>query len=434
MPGRRFSGRKRVAFIGLTLLLSYLACEALAIVGLAMTGDDYFAADTYNGLKNLAEGAGVSSGASEAIHPFLGWVHNPQVSEPTEIFGRAIPVNELGFQDTNHAVQKRGSDRFLLAIAGGSVAWQMSIAGEETLRKKLESHVALKGRRLEIVRLATSGYKQPQQLMALNYVQTLGGEFDAVVNVDGYNEVALAIAENTDAGTAMAYPRAWHARVIEAMDPRSFAAASQLLHLRASRQLMAQHFQNSWFRGSPMRVLWWRFRDSQAKRAMVEFGFEVSRQRKGSFLNHGPQEEFADRDAICTAAVDLWQRSSDQMNRVCNANNALYLHVLQPNLYLSESKPTLSSHEQEFCYGPEMITSAIATETYPLLRSRAEQLEQLGVRFSDQTMLFADISDTIYVDPYCHYNARGNEMLATSVAEELLEMLDNWQPREIHRP
>ena len=42
-----------------------------------------------------------SDGACEAIHPYFGWVHNPQVSKAEEIFGKEIPVNRLGFQDDN---------------------------------------------------------------------------------------------------------------------------------------------------------------------------------------------------------------------------------------------------------------------------------------------------------------------------------------------
>jgi hypothetical protein len=64
-----------------------------------------------------------SDGACEAIHPYFGWVHNSQVSKAEEIFGKEIPVNRLWFQDDNESIQKRSSDRFILGIVGGSVAW-----------------------------------------------------------------------------------------------------------------------------------------------------------------------------------------------------------------------------------------------------------------------------------------------------------------------
>jgi len=35
------------------------------------------------------------------------------------------------------------------------------------------------------------GYKQPQQLLVLSYFLSIGQPFDMVMNIDGFNEVAL---------------------------------------------------------------------------------------------------------------------------------------------------------------------------------------------------------------------------------------------------
>ncbi|MGV2341075.1 MAG UNVERIFIED_CONTAM: hypothetical protein LVR18_46165 [Planctomycetaceae bacterium] len=68
------------------------------------------------------------------------------------------------------------------------------------------------------MRLALPGYKQPQQLMALNYVLSLGGEFDAVLNIDGFNDGALSILENAQPKASIAYPSACTSLVMT--DPR----------------------------------------------------------------------------------------------------------------------------------------------------------------------------------------------------------------------
>jgi hypothetical protein len=47
-----------------------------------------------------------------------------------------------------------------------------------------------------VVKATIGGYKQPQQLMALNWFMALGGEFDIVINLDGFNDVALPALEN----------------------------------------------------------------------------------------------------------------------------------------------------------------------------------------------------------------------------------------------
>ena len=42
-----------------------------------------------------------------------------------------------------------------------------------------------------ICNFGSGGYKQPQQLAALSEALLLGVPLDVVVNIDGYNEVAL---------------------------------------------------------------------------------------------------------------------------------------------------------------------------------------------------------------------------------------------------
>ena len=358
-----------------------------------------------------------SDGACEAIHPYFGWVHNPQVSKAEEIFGKEIPVNRLGFQDDNESIQKRSSDRFILGIVGGSVAWQTSVAGSEIIKARLGSHPAIHGRRVEIVRLATSGYKQPQQVMALNFVQVLGGEFDAVVNIDGYNEVALALAENGRLGTAISYPRSWHTRVISALNPESYAAAARLLQLRGSRQQAAKDLLGSKFRWSPFRNLVWLASEQTKLAETIDLGMEVSRNRTDSFVNHGPQDGLSDESQMENSAIDLWRRSSVQLQRLCHASDTVYLHVLQPNQYVAGSK-VLSDQEKNDYFDPNGELGDVIKEIYPRLVAESAWLKTAGVAFSDQTMLFVDIAETIYCDPFCHYNQRGNEMLATAVAEE----------------
>jgi hypothetical protein len=43
--------------------------------------------------------------------------------------------------------------------------------------------------------------------------------------------------------------------------------------------------------------------------------------------------------------------------------------------------------------------------------------------FHDVTGLFANETDTIYSDYFCHYNSRGTNMLAEAVAEKVIEAL-----------
>ena len=73
-------------------------------------------------------------------------------------------------------------------------------------------------RRVRVHSLALGGFKQPQMLAALAYLMALGQRFDVVVELDGFNDVALSFSENKYKGTFPAYPRDWDGLVGQAPD------------------------------------------------------------------------------------------------------------------------------------------------------------------------------------------------------------------------
>jgi hypothetical protein len=43
----------------------------------------------------------------------------------------------------------------------------------------------------------------------------------------------------------------------------------------------------------------------------------------------------------------------------------------------------------------------------------------------DMTTLFDSVDQIVYADSCCHYNQAGNEIFALSIANEMLNILDN---------
>jgi hypothetical protein len=156
-----------------------------------------------------------------------------------EVFGKRIRVNQFGFVDDQDSVQQRAQDRLIIGVTGGSVAWQMTVGGDEVIRKCLQQSPEFRDLDIRILRIGHAGYKQPQQLMTVNWLMALGGEFDAVVNLDGYNELALTISENFLRDIHTAYPRAWNTRMLELIDPRESADRMRLLEITSHRQRIA---------------------------------------------------------------------------------------------------------------------------------------------------------------------------------------------------
>jgi hypothetical protein len=152
--------------------------------------------------KDVPLPAYISNGV---IHPYLGFVLRPDF-KPLK---RAQQVARTR-SSTDSACSSRGCSTKPPPIRSW---WRSRVARLRTtlamragdqLRGELQR--LRPGARFVIVNLALPGYKQPQQLMSLAWVLSLGAHFDAVINVDGFNEVALAPLENVPKRVFPFYP------------------------------------------------------------------------------------------------------------------------------------------------------------------------------------------------------------------------------------
>ncbi|MFP6770084.1 MAG: hypothetical protein VB859_18050, partial [Planctomycetaceae bacterium] len=99
-------------------------------------------------------------------------------------------------------------------------------------------------------------------------------------------------------------------------------------------------------------------------------------------------------------------------------------HVLQPNQYVADSKP-LTAEEREIAIEPKHKYRPGVIHGYPRLVSAGRQLAAEGVDFLDLTMLFSKTRQPIYIDDCCHYNQQGNDMVADSIADRILQAAPN---------
>jgi hypothetical protein len=125
----------------------------------------------------------------------------------------------------------------------------------------------------------------------------------------------------------------------------------------------------------------------------------------------------------CESTIaDLWVGSSLAMATLARERRIPYVHVLQPNQYVGDTKP-LSDEERATAWQPDGRWARAAAAGYPFLRARSAELIAAGVEFHDLTTLFAGHTETLYVDPCCHYNLRGNQLLVQAIAPLVADRL-----------
>jgi hypothetical protein len=149
---------------------------------------------------------------------------------------------------------------------------------------------------------------------------------------------------------------------------------------------------------------------------------EHSRQRHGDWMHRqidGPDFDH-DPKAVMELSVRCWLECSNSMHELCAARGIRYVHVLQPTLYDTGAKPI--TPEEEALTLPSEFWLVGPRDGYPLLRGRIDELRAGGVRFLDQSRVFADVTETLYSDT-CHLNPRGEELWVERMLPDLREAL-----------
>ena len=176
----------------------------------------------------------------EALHPYFGPTHRP--GTPFDIpaslrEGTAVPermtTNNFGFVSPHdYPFAKTSEDQVILGMFGGSVgAWFCQI-GAPRLVDQLRANPYFKDREIVPLCFAHEGYKQPQQALVLAYFLSIGQAYDLVVNIDGFNDVALA-ALNNEQGLDISMPSVQHLDPLIALVNRSALTPEKLESLAA---------------------------------------------------------------------------------------------------------------------------------------------------------------------------------------------------------
>ena len=403
--------RKKILFYALLLLLTLAAVEGMARIAWYLAyGGGYQVPAPPDSLADTDPNAGVGraefreGGAarhSQTLQPFYGYT-NPS------------PAHNLNAMPP----PQTGGDTVVIALLGGSVAGQLT----PYFRQAVEQYFAEQElpRQPIVLELAQGRAKQPQQLHTVSYALTMGGGFDFIVNLDGYNELAETY-NNVQRGVFPFFPTAWN--LMNAPTSDEIVIAGRILTLRRELAELQPDGQGSPFRYSAVYGLVNRYRIQRVEDRILQLNYALTEvETNRSFARHGPRGNFRNIDEVRQEAVRVWYRSSAILARVAESAGADYYHFLQPNQYVPDSKP-LSPEERELYYREFQRERMDYPQIYPMLVHYGQELQQRGVNYFDLTGIFRDHTETLYNDRCCHLNDRGNELLAAAIVQRMAPAL-----------
>jgi len=306
-------------------------------------------------------------------------------------------------------------------IGGGSVAAGFFNGGVPALEQAIAADPRYAGRAVKTFCMAVPGYKEPQQLMQLAYLFSLGCVPDLVIHLDGLNEVRIA-RNNQVRGLPPTFPSYGHWTTLTASgvqdDPAALEALVEMRALQERARVVqetarARHYAWSAVLGRLTLSRLYRLRAAwaAAQERHVEALAARSRPARADPVQDGRRRE----DPVA-ASVACWIESSLACRDLCAARGVRYVNALQPTLHDPGSKP-ISPEERARGIGEEGFDESVV-QGYPLLREGIAELARRGVEAYDLSRIFQDDPRTLYVDS-CHFGREGDLGIARALARAM---------------
>ena len=423
-----------LTLIAVNLAIAFICLESLSLAFYYINQKQFFYTRTKAKEKVVEDieriGIRLDESIVERLHPFFGYVLKQGAFTNEKL---KLKVNKHGFFSLyEYPFIKTNKKQFIVGVFGGSVANNFAVDEykNQILSKKLQSYPEFADREIVVLNFGNGGYKQPQQLLILNYFLALGQELDLVINIDGFNEVALSNLNNK-AQIELGMPSVQHIQPLTNLasnvSPEVMSAIVQIndnkKQLKAgidklqTCQLALCHAVTS------LRV---KQLVNNYQQAIVKYDAEVKKSNAdtaNSGIVYVPKADsvLPDRAAFDKMA-SLWYESSIGMNQILSSRKIKYFHFIQPNQYYP-TKRVFTAKEKEIAINKESPYIEGVKKGYPVLLSKIDDLQKARVNVFSAVNILDNTKETVYKDACCHYNSVGEEVLANYISSSIIKVV-----------
>ena len=408
MPKGRFS------LVAINVLIFLVLAEAAAIGFYYVQRGAIFYTAARESPPALAE---TSRGelSADVLHPYFGPIHRPGIRPQT---------NNVGFGAKQQFPYTRANDRqYLVGIFGGSVAQAFCDRGTARLSAALKRDADFATREIVPLCFSHEGYKQPQQLIVLAYFLSLGQQYDLVINIDGFNEVAIG-SRNHERGRDVSMPSPIHVDPLlnlidqATLTPARVQALARISEYKARLNRLSERMRRS--RVATVHFAldrYYVFTMNRYQEEAMSYDALPSNPPASSVLLLTPPMK--NRESVTAVYEDIaagWTTASLLMRDMLAARGVRYLHVLQPNQYFT--RRVFSDEEARVARNDKQPFKQPVEQGYPVLARAAAALAGRE-EFLDGTAAFDGETAAVYEDDCCHYTDRGYEILAELIASRV---------------
>jgi len=348
------------------------------------------------------------------IHPFFGYVHNQKFPGANNFGFPSHHDFDISPEGYSVAPSEDGDLRppLVVGIFGGSFAHYVGWHGpfmEELLEKEFPD------RRPCVVSMAIAGHALPQTGFIYQYFQ---GMFDVVIFIDGLNELWNPW-ENNNAGLPPEYAKAAHFQYklsLAELSQERLQQSQAIIDLKRKRLDLTR----TSLRQSVCQLVLthriWRGLDTR----WTNDSLELERDLKNSYFDGVRLLDWELEDSFKFSA-NRWREWHGRIDSMCSKSDTLFLHYLQPNPHVSDSKRHLTDSEKHAMHHTLAIEDYVV-RGYPVLRKVMNELATSSNPIRDMTQVFLDVETEIWWDA-AHPTQPGQEIVQQFLVDEITESL-----------
>lgn len=371
----------------------------------------------------------------ERIHPFFGYVLKAGSFTHEE---SGIEINNYGFvSQYNYPFIKSNKNQFIIGIFGGSVANNFAVGlninqsrGNEAFINNLKTIPELADKEIIILCFAGGGYKQPQQLLILNYFLSIGQEFDMVINIDGFNEVALS-HQNNQEKIELTLPSIQHILPLTRLasdDLSVMKAIVQISELKQNLSTAINKLESCQLASChSLRSLQVKGLLESYQKEIIKYDQQIARNSQNldtdSLVHLNKMSEVLEDEIAFQKIAENWYESSLTMSHILAERNKWYFHFIQPNQYYPTERVFSPAEKVLIIEGHPYSTGV--KKGYPKLLSKISSLREANVNIFNGVNIFDEEKEVVYRDACCHYNFIGDIILENFVVNSIKNVMEN---------
>ena len=428
-------GKNILIIIAVNLAIAFICLEALSLAFYFINQKQFFYTRTKTKEKVVEDiervGIRLDESIVERLHPLFGYVLKQGAFTNEKL---KLKVNKEGFFSLyEYPFVKTNKNQVIIGVFGGSVANNFAVDEYVTRRlsNKLKTYPEFANKEIIVLNFGNGGYKQPQQLLILNYFLALGQELDLVINIDGFNEVALSNLNNK-AQVEIGMPSVQHIQPLTGLannnlSPDAMSSIVQINEIKKQLKAGIDKLQTCQLAlCHAVTSLQVKQLVNNYQQAVVKYDRQI-KQSNPNTANSGivyiPKADFVLQDAAAfDKMASMWYQSSIGMNQILSSRKIKYFHFIQPNQYYP-TKRAFTAKENEIAIDQKSPYIEGVKKGYPVLLSKVDDLEKAGVNVFSAVNILDNTKETVYKDACCHYNSVGDEVLANYVSSSIIKVI-----------